>query len=267
MIWSWYRNNLFQFCPKAYELHYFGGQGGFDPYASAQTRLIYRLKKLNTLPWWLDEIFTEAIRETIPFRLPDFKQHLFKSFRTGRTQALSGYWQDDPGCLNLAEIYYEESDPEKLFDNASTELENRIRILEKSNLFPLLKELSVTNIVKVKYPLSMELGPLECWIAPILIWSQRDELYFLNRLNPEAEKLTGALQCCWAMREQKTEPAKIYFISYDFKTGEYREYPAKYLDISLALNEIEKRAIAMNDLNEKTNPGNCPKCRFREYCK
>ncbi len=266
MIWSWYRDCLFQFCPRAYELHYFGGRGGFDPYASAQTRLIYRLKKLNSVEWWLDEIFTESIRAAVPFRLSEFKRHLFKLFRTGRAQVLTGSWLDDPGCVNLTELYYQEAEPEKLFDDSATELEKRIKVLERSDLFPQLKELTAVNTVKVKYPLEIILGPLECWISPVQIWRRNNELYFLNRLNREAEKFTGVLQCCWAMREQKVDPVRISFIGYDFETGEYREYPARELEISTVLDEIEKRAIALDAPSEKHNPGNCPRCRFREYC-
>ncbi len=266
MAWSWYRDRMFAFCPRSYRLHYEGGRGGFDAYAEQQRRLVYRLKKLSDVPRWLDEIMSEAIRACVPWSEKEFRQDLLRRFSVGRRQALCGWWNEDPVFLNLSELYYGDEDPEHLFEQAQDELRRRCRLAEDSPLKELFSGLNPLSFVRVKYPLAVEVNLVEAWTAPLQIWRDGETLFFLNRFNPEAELYAGALQCVWAMRQLNTPPERIYFAAYDFNDGAYREYPAKELEISSALQRIEDRAREFLTSDCAANTENCRRCRFRECC-
>ncbi len=253
-------------CPRAYELYYYGGRGGHDLYAERDRKLIYRLKKLSKLAWWLDELFGGAIRSCIPWEAKAFRAELFRQFKIGRRQVLSGDWQSDPGFLNLEEVYYGEGDPGELFEQAWQEVLRRCELLEQGALGEHLKSMTELETVKFRQPLAVGVGLVEAWMSPVQIWRRGNLLHFLNRMNADAEGYTGALQCVWAMRALKTPPERVYFISYDFGDGIYREYPAKELEISLSLQYIEKRAMELYSPDYPRRKDYCPQCRFREYC-
>lgn len=258
---------MFSFCPRSCRLHYEGGRGGFDAYAEQERRLLYRLKKLSDVPRWLDEIMSEAIRSCVPWREKEFRRELFRRFDAGRRQALCGWWAEDPAFLNLAELYYGEEDPEKLFQRAHEELRRRCTLAENSPLKELFRELTELTRVKTEFPLAVEINMVEAWTAPLQVWRGGDALFFLNRFNPEAEACAGALQCVWAMRHLNTPPERIYFAAYDFNDGSYREYPARELEISPVLERIEARALEFHASDDPERPENCARCRFREYCR
>lgn len=266
LSWSWSRDRLFRFCPRAYLLYYTEAGSGREAFADEQKQLLYRLKKLTAGSLWLNNIFSEALRSELPYSEKTFAKTVNKLFRLGRAQILHRNWEHDPGNLNIAEVYYGEITAKDFLKNSERELKRRIDVLNASPLPEILTQVQELDRCLLEYPAQVSIGAVNAWTNPVLAWRERNQLIFMNQRNPDSERFTATLQCVLAMQQFQLAPSQVYFIGYDYKTGEFRDFPAKELEISLTLNEIEKRAFELNPIVYNAEPDHCPTCRFRQYC-
>lgn len=266
LSWSWTRDRLFRFCPRAYFLYYHDAGDGREEFADEQKRLLYRLKKLTPGSLWLDTIFTTAFRSELPFSEKIFAKTVKQLFSIGRTQILHHDWERDPGCLNIEEIYYGEITAKEFLKNAGKELKRRIDVLNASPLPEILAQVQELDRCLLEYPIKVEVDAITTWTNPVMAWRERNQLIFMNQLNLASEPFTATLQCVLAMQKFQLAPSQIYFIGYNYKTGDFRDFPAKELEISLTLDKIKKLAFELDPIVYNENQQHCPTCRFRQYC-
>ncbi|MDD5663810.1 MAG: hypothetical protein PHT71_06070 [Victivallaceae bacterium] len=266
LSWSWSRDRLFSFCPRAYWLYYHGAGGGWSALAEPELQQIYRLKKMIPGNWWLDQLFSEALRSTLPFSGKGFAAAVSKLFDRGCGQIRRRDWLQDPGTLNIAEIYYSEIEPELFLKNSRRELRRRLEVLESSPLPQILTQIGEIDRCLLQYPCEIAVGAVTAWCNPVIAWHDQGQLLFLNQLNPDSERFSATLQCVLAMQKFQIPPSRVGFVGYNYETGEFREFSAKALEISITLADIEKRAFSLNPVAFMPNHENCPSCRFRQYC-
>lgn len=116
--WSPSRARLFDGCRRAYWWRYYGQWLGWEPDAEAETRIAYRLGKMDTLDTWAGTIVHDLIEVAIkkarwgrPIRGEELKQQARARLRVGWVQSRDGHWRHEPKrCLNLMEHYYGEAD-------------------------------------------------------------------------------------------------------------------------------------------------------------
>ncbi|MBQ6473763.1 MAG: PD-(D/E)XK nuclease family protein [Victivallales bacterium] len=115
LSWSVSRAQLFQSCPRAYYYTYYGSWKGWELEAPEETRLLYRLKKLSTMPIWAGTIVhdllkgtLERARETGSIPALETLQNAARAkMREGWLQTINQEWLKSPSkAVNLSELYY-----------------------------------------------------------------------------------------------------------------------------------------------------------------
>lgn len=130
--WSSSRHKTFTECLRKYWYNYYGHWGGWERDADEQTRLIYILKNMTSLPAYLGTVVHEVIelacneaKAASPTdRLLAYDRALAK-LNKGYTDSKQCRWIDDPKRnVNLAEIYYGSNIPKERFTEIKTKLRN-----------------------------------------------------------------------------------------------------------------------------------------------
>ena len=114
--WSPSRHRMFDSCKRQYYFNYYGSWGGWDKNADAQTQLLYRLKKITTVPQLIGTVVHDAIsntlnalklgRDILPFAVETYAQNLF---RQHLQESKDHHWRYSASrYTNLFEHYYNE---------------------------------------------------------------------------------------------------------------------------------------------------------------
>ncbi|HEX9007158.1 MAG TPA: PD-(D/E)XK nuclease family protein, partial [Bacteroidota bacterium] len=112
--WSHTRARTFQQCKRLYYYSYYGFWGGWEAAAPAETRLLYALKKMVTVPMWIGSIVHECIEHAMKsakagtiVRLDELQTMALQLASSGWLDSRKGAWKNDPKkAVNLAEHYY-----------------------------------------------------------------------------------------------------------------------------------------------------------------
>ncbi|MXX11944.1 MAG: PD-(D/E)XK nuclease family protein [Gemmatimonadetes bacterium] len=132
--WSPSRHRMFDSCKRQYYFNYYGSWGGWDKDADAQTQLLYRLKKITTVPQLVGTVVHDAIsnalnalklgRDILPFAVETYAQNLFRQHLQESADHLWRY--SASRYTNLFEHYYNEpfteTDQNKSANHISTSL-------------------------------------------------------------------------------------------------------------------------------------------------
>lgn len=114
LTWSVSRDSLFRSCQRAYYYNYYGSWGGWNRDAPPQTRQLYILKNMSTLPMWAGSIVHAVIAEALqrharkpaPIKSGELQARARQKLRGGWVEAVNGEWKTTPKKTNLAELYY-----------------------------------------------------------------------------------------------------------------------------------------------------------------
>ena len=114
--WSPSRHRMFESCKRQYYFNYYGSWGGWDKNADAQSQLLYRLKKITTVPQLVGTVVHDAIsnalnalklgRDILPFAVETYAQNLFHQHLQESRDHLWRYSASQ--YTNLFEHYYNE---------------------------------------------------------------------------------------------------------------------------------------------------------------
>ncbi|MEI8245877.1 MAG: hypothetical protein WCI51_08610 [Lentisphaerota bacterium] len=287
--WSVARRELFAFCERACFYHYYGAAGGFDGYSDPEIKKLYLLKKLIPGRRWLDNIFAKSLRETLmesgraktPADMTgEFSRRLIREFHHGRRTVEAGEWQNDPGKLNLLELYYNEISADKYFAAMWTDLETRFKIFSAANLPSILHKVDKLDWKIIPVPVSFAIGRLQLWIAPDLVWQDGDCITILDMngggQSEERRNTYAALNVIFAEDKFIISPEKVISLFYNNATGQTELHSLEALNISMALENISASAAKMLEkisadgtvqgINFAGSEQNCARCRFREFC-
>ena len=287
--WSVARHELFAFCERACFYHYFGASGGFDGYSEPDAKKLYRLKKLVPGKLWLDNIFSQALRETLTqsgrAKTPEemtgeFSRRLIRAFHLGRRTVEAKEWQNDPGKLNLLELYYHEVSVDKYFAALWTALESRFKKFSASNLPAILHRVDNLDWKMIPLPAAFAIGKLQLWLAPDLIWRDGDCISILDLSgggqSEEKRNIYAALNVIFAEEKFKISPEKVISLFFNDASGQIELHGLENLNISRVIEDISASAAKMLEkispdgtvqgINFAGSEQNCARCRFREFC-
>lgn len=112
--WSPSRARLFNDCRRAYWYRYYAQWFGWEPDATPEQRIAYRLGKMDTMDTWAGTIVHDLIEKAIkksrwgrPIRGEELKQQARARLRVGWVQSRDGHWRHEPKrCVNLMAHYY-----------------------------------------------------------------------------------------------------------------------------------------------------------------
>ena len=287
--WSIARQELFNFCERACFYHYYGAAGGFDSYAEPDARKLYLLKKLIPGKLWIDNIFSKILRDTLLLSgifktsqdmLNEFSRRLIREFHLGRRIVNAKEWQQDPGKLNLLELYYNEVSPDEYFAVQWNLLESFFKSFSVSNLPGILHKVDSLNWKRISVPASFAVGKLQLWLAPDLIWQDGNCISFLDisgsGQHQDKRNTYAVLNAIMAEEKFKISPDKTISIFFNAATGKTEIPSLETLNISRTLEDISNGASRMLEkispdgtvqgVNFSRSEDNCSKCKFREFC-
>lgn len=287
--WSVARQELFNFCERACFYHYYGAAGGFDSHNEPESKTLYLLKKLVPGRLWIDSILSKSLRDTLlqsgklktaQDMLGEYSRRLIREYHLGRRTATAKEWQNDPGKLNLQELYYREVSPDEYFAAQWNLLESRFKSFSASNLPETLYKVDSLDWKRIPVPASFAIGRLQLWLAPDLIWQDGDSVSFLDlnggAQSPEKRGLYAVLNAILAEDKFRTPPDKTISLFFDAATGKTEIQSLETLNISSAMEDISAGANRMLEkiapdgtvqgINFSKSEHNCPRCRFREFC-
>lgn len=112
--WSPSRHRMFEACKRQYYFYYYGSWGGWEQDADAHAQLLYRLKKMTTIPQLIGTVVHEAIKQVLkalqlgrgvsPQAVETYAQNLFDQHLRDSEQQR---WRRAPSrYTNLFEHYY-----------------------------------------------------------------------------------------------------------------------------------------------------------------
>ncbi|MDD5728092.1 MAG: hypothetical protein PHV59_05975 [Victivallales bacterium] len=278
--WSFSRNALFDFCPRAYFYHYYGSRGGFEPYSDNE--LLYQLKHLQTLRLWINGVVTEALRELFHDNSAAFNIHhaAKKNFRRGVRSLTLREWRYDPKQLNLAELYYGKMEINELIEAGAELLEAALDSLTENSLVNYLCGIPFLDRKLVEFPAAAYLGEIKFWISPALLWQEDDLLKFLCLSFESPDKTRkrhlAALHKFYAFNALRIAPERVVTLDFCLLNGETTFVRGGEINVSETVGLITESCAAMSAFltdrqtavegNFPENPEHCTQCRFQKYC-
>jgi len=168
--WSPSRHRMFEMCRRQYYYYYYGSWGGWKNTSDEQTRLLYHLKKMTTLPQLVGTVVHEAIHRALKahqtgrdvtqaaamgYAAQLFKRHLEDS-RAGRwRQSASRY-------ANLFEHYYNRPVDE---DAAQAQIADSLSAFFASACYPLLRDVPPDAWLSVEALQSFVFNDTKLWVS------------------------------------------------------------------------------------------------------
>ncbi|HJO92406.1 MAG TPA: hypothetical protein QF753_03300 [Victivallales bacterium] len=284
--WSISRNNLFNYCEKAYYFHYYGAWNGWAKHSDDLAIQLFKLKHLKTKELWLSNIiccsFKMAITKQIPPNLINVKKYSIRLILKDISSLQIKSWSNDPKQINLFSTYY------KLVDAGSI----KIWALEKiDNYFSHLHVNKALNSL-IKVPLIMQkhydrnfkffkLNNLKIWLNPLSIYTDRNKLIAVN-CNFDISSnnnwsFSSTLSTLYIMLYWKPEINNILTQTLFIKQNvNYTVYSRRALKEILKI--INSSAIKMrsrlsftdkayfNNFIKTTDQKKCHTCNFKEAC-
>ena len=121
LSWSVSRMRMLQECPRKYFYNYYAYHNGWLRDADRESKLIYRLKKLQSIDSLFGQFFHENVKDTVrcgktEIFVPDrFRRKLNRTIKTAYLESKNSMddWVTHPGwyCM-ISEVYYEGDIPQ-----------------------------------------------------------------------------------------------------------------------------------------------------------
>ena len=299
--WSLSRRKLFAFCQRAYFYCYYGAADGWDDYAPAPRRLLYKLKHLRRAEDWAVELFAAAVRNHIQqnqpgkyfdpaVAAPALGREIYRLYRAGCFDIMAENWRKDRKAIHLFEIHYGLQLPnreERVLEYVRRRTAQLAAQWRQQPLFELLGKLSPLELKFCSPPVELMLGDLSVWLAPTLIWREEDRLRVLavrggTAHDPTELALSAGLFQLLAGQSYRVQPEQVDITYYFTGTP---EQPPEILTTIPPLSQPEIIAVISADTHrmlDKVLPGNlvrekdfpladdgektCAECRFQEFC-
>ena len=138
---------MFESCKRQYYFNYYGSWGGWDKNADAQAQLLYRLKKITTVPQLVGTVVHDAIsnalnalklgRDILPFAVETYAQNLFRQHLRESKEHLWRYSASQ--YTNLFEHYYNEPFTETDQNNSTNHISTSLNAFFASNAYATLQ--------------------------------------------------------------------------------------------------------------------------------
>jgi len=168
--WSPSRHRMFQSCSRQYFYNYYGSWGGWYDSADELTQLLYRLKKMSTLPQLVGTVVHDAISHVLK-AMQGGREVPFKTVETYATQLFDRHIEDSlekkwlrsaSRHTNLFEHYYGEdvdtvSGRERVIEN--------LKAFFESEAFQALQKTPSDQWLSVEALTSFLFNATKVWVA------------------------------------------------------------------------------------------------------
>lgn len=169
--WSVSRHLLFHRCRRAYFLHYYFAQGGWDPYADPLLRFVWSAKKSRSYPEQLERHLEEILRfsfDTLRNVPPAFRVRMLSNRFQMRLTALEDRWRTE--------------EPSGIFDykTALADLKDALSSFLTSGTCSAIASAQNLTLFNKAFKPSFFFREIELWYNPGLIWRESGHLVSLR---------------------------------------------------------------------------------------
>lgn len=267
--WSVSRHLLFRKCLRAYFLHYYYAQGGWDPYADEMIRYAWNVKKSLSYDEWLEHHLERILRESFDtIRMVPIQARLrMLGIRfLAKLSALEEAWEEEKRSMNFRF-------PK---EQASRDLKSALHDFLQSDSCKTLSSIQTITLFHTAFKPSFSYYGMELWYNPGLIWREGQILLSLRLhtakppedfLQAEADMfalsakyLTGTTESVSLFRYPENGIWKETQRIGDVKRGEERIRK----DVSSMKALIHEDSAAMTDFPK--NEKHCLNCKFSGVC-
>ncbi len=171
--WSPSRQRMFESCKRQYYFNYYGSWGGWEQDADAQAQLLYRLKKMTTMPQLIGTVVHEAIRQVLkalqmgrgvsPSAVETYAQNLFDQHLRDSEQQR---WRRTPSrYTNLFEHYYGESFSAADQMQAVNRIATSLQTFFASDAYAMLQSVLPEHYLSIEELADFALGKTKIWVV------------------------------------------------------------------------------------------------------
>ena len=265
--WSVSRHLLFHRCRRAYFLHYYFAQGGWDPYADTLYRFVWSSKKYKSyterLEWHLEEILRFAF-DTLRNVPPAFRLRMLAARFQAKLTALEEYWRNE----EVSAFDYRK---------ALSDLKEALgSFLNSETCSAVSSAQNMTRFNKAFKPAFFCQG-IELWYNPGLIWREgKNPVSFRLHFNKPDPEFIRAESDMFALssREHTGETETLSLFRYSVN-GEWKEVQcrgdASSGEKRMLADVKEMQALSSGEMVSMFDfPGEsgecCSTCRFAAVC-
>ena len=266
--WSVSRHLLFHHCRRAYFLHYYLAQGGWDPYADPLLRFVWSAKKYKTYSERLERSTEEILRfsfDTLRNVPPSFRLRMLAVRFQARIAALKEDWSSN------------ENEHSFDFGKALSDLKSALAaFLDSETCSAIVSAQNLTLFNKAFKP-SFFFNGTEVWYNPGLIWRENNQLTSLriHFSKPSLDFIREQSDIFALSAWEHTRTEQTLSLYRYFSDGEWKEIQWKG-DCSSGVDRLHEDTRAMQELisGETVNlfdfppesDERCLTCRFSAVC-
>ena len=281
--WSMTRHRIFERCHRAYYYQYYASWGGWERLAEKKTKLLYHLKKLQTIQSWTESVF----RKTLTTGIADGEvksKHLLRLAKSQiRREAFdikNNESAEDSKITLLSEIYYENSTINELQEEAEKYIEVLVARFAESQAFEIISNIDPLAIKSIPQPASFLLNGIKIWTNPDLIWTNKGKIKILNIIFKDPMKSYH-----WAEKAtlDKMFTEDLFPGNKKVETSSFFLHEDNFPEITISRNKKEVQSIIDKSCQEmleltnldtnikeevfkRTDGDACKHCNFKQVC-
>ena len=265
--WSVSRHLLFSKCRRAYFLHYYFAQGGWDQYADPLLQFTWSTKKFKTYQEWLERYLEEILRysfDTLRNVPPAFRTKMLATRIQARLAVLEKQWSED----NTNSFDWR---------RGSVELKDALAAFLKSQTCSTVATAQNMTLFNKAFKPSFLFNGIELWYNPGLIWREGQQLIScrLHFSKPEPAFIRAESDMFALSARENTGTMETLSI-FRYRTGnEWKEVQcrgdAKFCELRIKadVNEMTQLSsgekVSMIDFPPAADQA-CFNCRYAAVC-
>ncbi len=273
--WSLTRHRLFRRCERAYFLHYYFAQGGWDRYADELVRQAYAAKKSVSYAHWLGEVTNRVLEEALDrvrFLTPGARLRRFRN-------CFEDYMLEEFDRIGETKVFDFPLPEEDLLRRAKRDAAGAFRCLASSDAFRLLLRQQQSNFILRNEEYEFYCGGTRIWFDPGIRWQEpgcRCSLRILySPFDEEVCRTTADLFACYSRERFQEENTMSFFVARDGETWRLFSFHGSALfaeelmrgSIALMKRKIRPgNVVVLSDFPEIGLPDVCLECRFSQVC-
>ena len=273
--WSLTRHRLFRRCERAYFLHYYFAQGGWDRYADDLVRQVYDAKKSASYAYWLGDLTNRMLEEALDrvrFLAPGAR---LRRFRNCFEDCMLEEFDRIDG-RTLFDFPLPETD---LIRKAKADVAGAFRCLVSSPGFQMVLRLQRSNFIHRNEEFEFYCDGTRIWFDPGVRWQEPECRCSLRILYPPFEeelcRTAADLFACYCRERFRMENTISFFLARDgeewkeFSFHGNADYAESLMRGSIALMKQKIRpgnVVVLSDFPEIGLPDVCRECRYSNVC-
>ncbi len=282
---------MFESCKRQYYFNYYGSWGGWNKDADAQTQLLYRLKKITTVPQLVGTVVHDAInnvlkalklgRDTLPFAVETYAQNLFGQHLQESKKHLWRY--SASRYTNLFEHYYNEPFSETDQINSANHISISLKAFFASNAYATLQSARPEDYLTIEKLSDFTLASTKIWVV-LDVAIRRDKSVYIfdwkTGRERQADRHQLAVYALYATAQWSVALSDLQLRDIYLQTNTERTLDLSSDDLDQTrifvtesvqkmrtlLDDPEQNAASQDTFPMTTNTHLCTTCPFKAVC-